>query len=776
MIKKLKYKYNNIKNKNMSETDVLIEPNCKNIFIKIILLGPLGVGKKSLISKINKIKCHKSFPITEEKLKDKCSNIIRYVYSGLTVSFIFFIPSIAQEYEGLQNELSSSDEDTDICNQYHIKFTQTKKDIKTFLTFLYNVNTCYITEYFAFLYDLSNFENTIKDLYLYFQSCNTKFKIKDNFPIILFGTKLDKKTQPKPVKKKELNLFIESLPNVKNYEIGTKSNFDFNHFFAKFIQQILSNNTLINTSHIEQIMEKIEEQQSFSKAPKFEKPKENSSPGPAKYLNNVYDTENIKERINALTGNNRFNTKLFINKKGPQLHEEKLKKPKKVDPFNKFRNKYEMEQKEKLKKVAQYLMEGQKGFSFGGGMGTGQGKKLLEERKKMAEKRNELYYSAFDENYIIGNPNKNYKSRTRSGNRYDNLKINITEDNKSIQSKESKFLTQGKYDSLVKENKSKILEENENKIKQIIERSNKITEEDRKQLKEKYKEIIFGNNSLLLKKTDEKIKEIKNSRERVPTPPMYDISKGLLDKNKGFSILSRKPQINQKINEAPFVYIQSDFDKCTKNQKLGSISYAKRHSFKQIKTENNKKVFDEDKFNKYEKNRINSERHQNTIEFLNDRKEKKNIHNYLMQQIEEKNKELIENLKSSQTQNEFENINYNLVESSSPKYSMRGKYGSDENRENKLLFLNSLRNDPNFELKDYRPNYNYVKPRIQSFKFPKDERFKSNKSESNMNNSKDISESKINNRSKNMKSNNASKSFESDTIELNYEKENQINI
>ena len=36
---------------------------------------------------------------------------------------------------------------------------------------------------------------------------------------------------------------------------------------------------------------------------------------------------------------------------------------------------------------------------------------------------------------------------------------------------------------------------------------------------------------------------------------------------------------------------------------------------------------------------FNSERHQNTIEFLNDRKEKKNIHNYLMQQIEEKNKE-----------------------------------------------------------------------------------------------------------------------------------------
>ena len=239
-------------------------------------------------------------------------------------------------------------------------------------------------------------------------------------------------------------------------------------------------------------------------------------------------------------------------------------------------------------------------------------------------------------------------------------------------------------------------------------------EEDRKQLKEKYKELelFFWNNSLLLKKTDEKMKEIKNSRERIPTPPMYDISKGLLDKNKGFSILSRKPQIHHKINGSIFVYIQSEIDKCTKNQKLGSICYAKRHSFKLIKTENNKNVFDEDKFNKYEKNNINSERHQNTIEFLNDRKEKKNIHNYLMQEIEEKNKELIENLKSSKTQNVFENIGCNLVENSSPEYSLRGKYGSDENRENKLLFLNSLRNFSNFELKDYKPNYNFVKSRI----------------------------------------------------------------
>ena len=157
------------------------------------------------------------------------------------------------------------------------------------------------------------------------------------------------------------------------------------------------------------------------------------------------------------------------------------------------------------------------------------------------------------------------------------------------------------------------------------------------------------------------------------------------------------------------------------------------------------------------------------MEFINDRKEKQNLHNIRVQEIEEKNREHLENIKSSIANNEYENINYNLVESSSPKYSMRGKYNLDENRENKLQFFNALRNDSNFELKDYQPNYNYIKPRIQTFKFAKDERFKTNKSElslnqKSLNNSKDISESKMNNNNKS-KMLNASKSFDSDNFD-----------
>jgi hypothetical protein len=711
----------------MSETEDLIDDNCQNIFIKVILIGPYGVGRKSLINKINQIKCHKSLNLKIDSLNDISSNVIRYIFSNIKISFIFFIPTLAEEYEGLENELSSSDEDIELCNQYRIKFTSMKKEIKQILALFMHSNNVNTLNYFAFLYDLSDFDKSFRELLIYFKSVNRKYKIKDKYPVLLFGTKIDKKKQPKDSKIKELNSFMDSFANVKQYEIGIKSNFDFNHFFSEFANYTLTYQGVVSKSHINQIMEKIEQKQNFSKAPKFEKPQESISPGPAKYLNNIYDTENMQERIEALTGNKRFNTKLFINKKGPQLHEENIIN-KREDPFNKFRNKYEIEQKAKLQKVAEYLMGEKKGFSFGGGgIVTGNGKKLLEERKKKAEIRNELYYSAFSEPSIFYKP----KTKNKSNERYEYNEI--TEDNKSIRSKESK-VTQDRYSSLVKENKSKILKENEDRNKIIMERNRKLSTEERNKLKEKYKDIIFGNNSAILKRTDEKIKEIQQSREKEKSPPMYDVSKSLLDKNKGFSIISRRPQIDKRINNAPYVYIQSEFDKYANNIKLGSISYTKRHSIKPITVENNKKEFDEEKFNKYAINRLNSERYQNTMEFLNDRKQKENMHNALMSELKEQEDLYYKNLKASTSNNEFDIINYNLVESSSPKYSMRGKYDIDENRENKLLlFGNYAKTNLMSEPKKYEPNYDYIKPKIRSFKFSKDERFKTNKSESNLN-------------------------------------------
>ena len=187
----------------MVETE-LIDDNCKNIFIKIILLGPIGVGKKSLINKINQIKCHKKLSLNIPNLEGKSSKIIRYSFSGINISFIFFIPDPPEQYEGEENELSSSDEDTDLCNQYRIKFTSTKKDVKQILSLFLQSHSESTLSFFSFLYDLSNFENSFKECLLYFQSMNTKYKIKNNYPILLFGTKIDKKKQPKDSKIKRI--------------------------------------------------------------------------------------------------------------------------------------------------------------------------------------------------------------------------------------------------------------------------------------------------------------------------------------------------------------------------------------------------------------------------------------------------------------------------------------------------------------------------------------------------------------------------------------------
>ena len=451
----------------MSETEELIDDNCKNIFIKIILLGSYGVGKKSFIKKINQIKCHKSITLNIPKIKDKCSKIIRYNLSGIKINFIFFIPDLPEPYEGEENELSSSDEDKDLCNQYRIKFTSTKKDIREFLPLFLNSSNIFSLDFFAFLYDLSNFEVSFKEMLLFYQSINTKFKVNDNFPILLLGTKVDKKKQPKDSKVKEFNSFVSTLVKAKQFEFSNKSNFDFNHFFSELIGYTLDYQGIVSKKNIEQIEEKIEEKQNFSKAPKYERERESASPGPGKYLNNIYDTENMEERIEVLTGDKRFNTKLFVNKKGPQLHEEHVIS-KKEDPFNKFRNKYEIQQKAKLQKVAEYLMGPKKGYSFGGGWGgTGNGKNLLAERKKKAELRNELYYSAFNEGNLFNKP----KTKEKTNIRYD-----INDDNKSTNTKESRSIIQERYNSynsLVKENKSKLLKESEDKNKIILEKSHK---------------------------------------------------------------------------------------------------------------------------------------------------------------------------------------------------------------------------------------------------------------------------------------------------------------
>ena len=568
----------------MSENEI-IDSNCKNIIIKIILIGSAGSGKKSFIKRANGMKCSSSEPLRYAYLKDKSSNMIKYNFPNTKISFLFLIPSEPEQYNGEENELSSSDDDQEIRDEYRIKFTSTKKDIKNFLLLFPNSRNLTTLEVFTFLYDLSNFETSFEELSLIYKSINKKFKINENFPSIILGTKIDKKRQPSDEKIKELNDFLSNFSNMKHFEIGTRINFDFVHFFSNLVKILLNEVGTISTNIIDQICEKIEQKQQFSKAPKFEKDPENASPGPAKYLNNIYDTENIEERINALIGENRFNTKLFINKKGPQMHKEHIKN-KKEDPFDKYRNQYELSKAKKFQEVAQYLIGPKRGFSFNGdGHDSGKGGKLLAERKKKADERNELYYSAFRNNMIFGKQKKNQRYNSSVS-----LTTNNNEENKlnryNNQSLSSARLmmsnNEEKYKNLVKENKSKIFQD-QNYKKQIILEKYRIeyNDEERSKMRERYKEIIFGKNSMLLKKTDDKIEELRLKKEQDKEKeeiPMYDVSRGLLNEKKGFTMLSRRVPIDLSVNEAPYVYLKSDFDKCVERYKTDNTGRSHNRS------------------------------------------------------------------------------------------------------------------------------------------------------------------------------------------------------
>lgn len=128
-------------------------------------------------------------------------------------------------------------------------------------------------------------------------------------------------------------------------------------------------------------------------------------------------------------------------------------------------------------------------------------------------------------------------------------------------------------------------------------------------------------------------------------------------------------------------------------------------------------------------------------EFIDYRKQKLNDHNENIIKINEEKEQIREISRAILLKKGYEdpslikNINYSLVEESSPKYTIKGKnlqkninfqdYGSllfNENEEPMNLIINSQLNRP-------LPNLNYVRPKLPSISFSKAERFKTIKKE-----------------------------------------------
>jgi GTPase SAR1 family protein len=158
--------------------------------IKLFLIGGDGVGKSSFIDKINSLNCSKSHSTTNNENSPITSNTKEYNCNGFKIFIQGFIVEGPVEMKN-ENDFSSSDEDEVIREEYHIKFSPTKKSIIKFISS--NNSNLPAENVFVFFYDLSDF-NSIEKLMLFYESINRKFKLSENqIKSILIGNKMIKK-------------------------------------------------------------------------------------------------------------------------------------------------------------------------------------------------------------------------------------------------------------------------------------------------------------------------------------------------------------------------------------------------------------------------------------------------------------------------------------------------------------------------------------------------------------------------------------------------------
>ena len=174
----------------------------------------------------------------------------------------------------------------------------------------------------------------------------------------------------------------------------------------------------------------------------------------------------------------------------------------------------------------------------------------------------------------------------------------------------------------------------------------------------------------------------ENEKKYIP-PQLYDTRGNLLNPKKGIIILGKRKYKDIEINNAPLISFKSDFDKIVNNKKESSGTYVERYGDKILKTipEKEEKKFDEDKFKKYEENKLTSERQELINQFLQICKDRKERHKELMKSIKEEEEEyhkiLFQQYYKNNTE-EIENypppINYNQIEEKSPSYTIKGRY------------------------------------------------------------------------------------------------------
>ena len=666
------------------------------------------------------------------------------------------------------------DEEYELEKVHNISFEGIRKDLNQKLAIkdtvisqekLYGYNISIFT-LFVFLYDMSNF-NTFESLILYYSKIAKLYRLgyENGLKACIIGNKKDKKIKLQKEQESVFNEFLKNT-NLKRFEISTKPYFLFDNFFIDFFLQNFSmfeqNRTqtdfsnhncklLEDTNFIEQFKNVVKHRPNFPRSDRSQILLNSYSPGP-EYNINLYSFNSMKEIKDIFTNKkSRFNKKIFANKSGPILSQDKsdihiknkdkdanFNSPIKGGLFNKPIN----------------------GYSFG--IVKGQ-LNLLEKRKELRYKRN-LELSENIDTYNNSPVNKKPLKLSKDENYFQNILKKRNDKFETIV--KERQLKMNKIMELHNENLKNLEIQKDLKDKKIFENhkfnlqksssspnilfnsfsSAEELKEEKFYNKQRYHDIIFKKNRENLEKYKEKLLNIRllSSMKKEPEPYFEDIREKILDPLKGRKILERF-RIVQNYEEGPkYQRIKDDFDKIAEKMTNFRPKYAERFPSTDkllLQKEEDKKSFeeykikDEEKQKKFEMNRKKSDKNTRFKSFIKQRRLNLYNHYELLRNEIMQREEMQEIRREISIQKGYGDpniilpINYSQVEESSPKYSIKGRYETHEVRNddpgNLVLGVNleKLNYIKEAQKNEPLPNFNYIKPKLPRIIFNKAERF-----------------------------------------------------
>ena len=747
-----------------------------SIELRIILLGDLGVGKKSIVNRFKIINCtetinfnfygflpakkkknhkkhhkkkpkkedtstkskkestHQSIESSEEDSEEEkmrqhreekrinCMNFQKVYNLGFNCINISFYPCAEEEQLPYDYELRDDDEFFEFEKEYRVSIRNMIRELKSIILKPVEDSKSQVEILFLLCFDLSNI-SSFEKLLIHFSQINKHFNINEDYKLVLVGNKMDKKVFMNNEEKENIENF-KSKFNLKYYETSTLMFFNFDNFFEKLILDNYGDYPIFN-QYKDKFHDIINTKKTFpqTKRPPFGG---DNSPPANKYNNNPYRyPDNEKEFKKMFKDRDRFNRHIFINK-GGLLYPPIGRNNKDLYGGNSKKKAASSDRKEmviswdssKLEEVKAYLelQNNRPGYTFG--MKTYKPLGLFKDREQLRKIREQQKREALGGNIVLMEDGKRMLTE---GDIEDNQRrYEINRKNKRDKILEEIKMRKDDIDERHENSNKKNDLEFKEKLDAVQEKQNKYTKlfEEKEKNKEKIQiENYYKNN----------IKKYTGYKE--PKCPFYDSIPSISPK-KGFTF-GKKLEIKEKdVYSPPYGHFLDDFEKLIeKNKKRIVIKPLgpKIPENKSIEVGDSSKIMDKMKIFQERRTKIKKSAFN---DFFEDRKFKhENVFLKKMEIKEMQDQYLQEQIQKTYKNDEnylIRDINYDQVESSSPRFTMRAKYeiGSVfhiEKPDKNYEYLTPNKKTNTLE----NPNFSLIRPRYPAFSFGSSQRFKS---------------------------------------------------